>query len=127
MPCRIGPWFCWDTQFSGGSRWRCNRFSVGPDPLVVACFCLVMAMLLRLEAGARLMQFVLIGAVLGTSYWVKTVMFPLGLVVLAVAYLWRRSTPGWAQRHRSCRADLLVYMRTLDLPALGAEGAFHVW
>ncbi|HWZ80440.1 MAG TPA: hypothetical protein VNX87_28140 [Candidatus Sulfotelmatobacter sp.] len=66
-----------------------SLYSVGPDPLVVACFCLVMAMLLRLEAGARLMQFVLIGAVLGTSYWVKTVMFPLGLVVLAVAYLWR--------------------------------------
>jgi hypothetical protein len=74
-----------------------SLYSVGPDLLVAACFCLVMAMLRRLEAGARLMQFVLIGAVLGTSYWVKTVMFPLGLVVLAVAYLWRRSTPGWAR------------------------------
>jgi hypothetical protein len=54
-------------------------------------------MLLRFKPGARLMQFVLVGAVLGISYWVKTVMFPLGLVVLAVAYLWRRSTPGWAR------------------------------
>ena len=74
-----------------------SLYSVGPDLLVVACFCLVVAMLLRFKPGARLMQFVLVGAVLGTSYWVKTVMFPLGLVVLAVAYLWRRSTPGWAR------------------------------
>ena len=74
-----------------------SLYSVGPDLLVVACFCLVVAMLLRLEPGARLVQFVLIGAVLGLSYWAKTVMFPLGLVVLVGAYLWRRSTPGWTR------------------------------
>jgi hypothetical protein len=74
-----------------------SLYSVGPDLLVVTGFCLVVAMLLRLEPGARLVQFALVGVVLGISYWAKTVMFPLGLVVLAGAYLWRRSTPGWAR------------------------------
>lgn len=74
-----------------------SLYSVGPDLLVVACFCLVVATLLQLQPGARLAQFALIGAVLGISYWAKTVMFPLGLVILAVAYLLRRSTRGWAR------------------------------
>ena len=74
-----------------------SLYSVGPDLLVVACFCLVVAMLMRLRPGAKLVQFANIGAVLGISYWAKTVMFPLGLVVLAGAYLSRRSTQGWAR------------------------------
>jgi hypothetical protein len=36
-----------------------SLYSVGPELLVVAGFCLVMAMLLRLEPGARLVQFMM--------------------------------------------------------------------
>ena len=72
-------------------------YSVGPDLLVLTCFCLVVAILLPLKPGERLVRFALVGVVLGIGYWAKAVMFPLGMVVLAGAYLWRRSSPGWAR------------------------------
>src|SRR5271157_5042174 len=72
-------------------------YGVSPDLAVMACVCLTAGMLLRLRQGDKLWRFALFGLILGIGYWTKAVLFPLGFVALATAYLWRRSSPGWGR------------------------------
>ena len=60
--------------------------AVGADMLVAATVYLIAALLLRIQSGAARSTFVAIGIVLGVAYWAKAVMFPLGLVFLALAW-----------------------------------------
>jgi len=70
-------------------------YSVCPDLAVMAVFSLAAGMLLRLRAGDTLWKFALLGLILGIGYWTKAIFFPLGSVVLAVGYCWRRSERTW--------------------------------
>jgi hypothetical protein len=72
-------------------------YEAGPDLAVMACVCLTAGMLLRLRPGDMLWKFVLFGFILGIGYWTKTILFPLGFAVLGIAYLWKRSSPGWGR------------------------------
>jgi hypothetical protein len=70
-------------------------YDVAPDLAVAACFFAICALLLRLSEKDRPWKFVLFGLLLGIGYWTKAVLFPLGFVVLAAAYWWKRSQPNW--------------------------------
>jgi hypothetical protein len=70
-------------------------YAVSPDLTVVACICLLGGALLGLGLDPRPRRFVLFGLVLGIGYWVKTILFPLGLVALFCAFLWKRSSDRW--------------------------------
>jgi hypothetical protein len=54
-------------------------------------------MLLRLRQGGELWKFVLFGLILAVGYWTKAILFPMGFVTLGVAFLWKRSSPGWGR------------------------------
>jgi len=72
-------------------------YIVTPDLAVIACVCLATAMLLHLRQDSGIWKFAVFGLILGIGYWTKAVLFPLGFVALATAYLWRRSSPGWGR------------------------------
>ena len=72
-------------------------YQVSPDLAVMGYVCLATGMLLHLRRDDALWKFAAFGLVLGIGYWTKTVLFPLGLVTLAIAYWWRRSSPGWGR------------------------------
>lgn len=72
-------------------------YLVSPDLAVMAYFCLATGMLLHLRRDDALWKFAAFGLILGIGYWTKTVLFPLGLITLAIAYWWRRSSPGWGR------------------------------
>lgn len=73
-----------------------KMYAVTPDLATEACLSLTAGMLLCLRPNA-IGKFVLFGLILGVGYWVKAIFFPLGLVTLAVGYLWKRSTPNWGR------------------------------
>jgi len=70
-------------------------YDVSPDLSVVICFSLAAGMLLRLQSGDNLWKFALFGLILGIGYWTKAVLFPLGFVILAAGFWWRRSDSKW--------------------------------
>jgi hypothetical protein len=72
-------------------------FEVTPDLAVLACVCLAAGMLLRLSGRAALWKFVVFGLILALGYWLKAVVFPLGFVILATSFWWRRSRAGWGR------------------------------
>jgi hypothetical protein len=72
-------------------------YEVTPDLAVMACVCLAAGMLLRLRQGGELWKFVLFGLILAVGYWTKAILFPMGFVTLGVAFLWKRSSPGWGR------------------------------
>lgn len=72
-------------------------YQVSPDLAVMGYVCLATGMLMHLRRDGALWKFAAFGLVLGIGYWTKTVLFPLGFVTLAAAYLWRRSSPGWGR------------------------------
>lgn len=55
---------------------------VSPDLLVAGFVYLTAGLLLRIQAGAGLRAFAVLGIVLGISYWTKAAMFPVGIAVL---------------------------------------------
>jgi hypothetical protein len=59
---------------------------VTPDLFVAGMVYLIATILLRIQAGAPRFIFLAFGLVLGISYWAKAVMFPLGLVLLGIAW-----------------------------------------
>jgi len=65
--------------------------------MVVACFCLSLSILIRLEMRPNLKAFALLGLSLGIGYWTKAIMFPLGFVTLFVAWVWGRSSSAWTR------------------------------
>ncbi len=60
-------------------------FMIGPDLLVTAFVYLAAAMLLRLRQDSRPLQLMEFGVTLGAGYWAKAIMFPVGLVFLAIS------------------------------------------
>jgi hypothetical protein len=86
---------------------------------VVACICLAAGM--RPEDPSR--KFALFGLILGIGYWTKSILFPLGFVILSAGYWWKRSAPGWW--HGCGGLGLSVHVRAIDLPAFQREGAVH--
>lgn len=67
---------------------------IGPDSLVSAVMYLAGAMLLRLQPNADWLNFAAFGLILGVGYWAKAIMFPIGIIFLAISILrvrqWRR-------------------------------------
>jgi hypothetical protein len=59
---------------------------VSPDLLVAAAVYLIAALFVGIQRGAARSTFVMLGIVLGVSYWAKAVMFPLGLVFLGLGW-----------------------------------------
>ncbi|MGA8762425.1 MAG: hypothetical protein WB562_06005 [Candidatus Sulfotelmatobacter sp.] len=76
-------------------------FYVTPDLAVMACVCLMSGMLMRLRLNFRqndaFWKFAVFGLILGIGYWMKTILFPLGLATLVMAYWWKRSSSGWGR------------------------------
>ena len=79
--------------------WACFElialYDLSADLAVLGCVCLGAALLLQLEGRPDIRRFAVLGLVLGVGYWTKTVLFPLGFVFLACAYLWKRSSQDW--------------------------------
>lgn len=73
-------------------------YDVSPDLAVLACYCLSMGMLLRLELNPTSGHFAIFGFILALGYWVKTFLFPYGIATIAVAYLWKHSTRHWGRK-----------------------------
>ena len=72
--------------------------TVSPDALMAGFLYLAVALLLRIwERPESSWRFVLLGAVLGLGYLAKAPVFPLGFVILAIAWIlageWRKATP----------------------------------
>ena len=72
-----------------------SLYDVSPDQAVLACVCLVAGLLLRLRRHPTLPTFAFLGLLLGLGYWTKAILFPLGVVTLALLYLWKRSSRNW--------------------------------
>jgi hypothetical protein len=70
-------------------------YDVSPDLAVLAVVCLAGGLLLRLDERPDTTRFALFGIVLGIAYWIKAVLFPLGFVFLACAFLWKHSSRDW--------------------------------
>jgi hypothetical protein len=88
---------------------------VSPDMCVAACVYLAAALLLRIRANPqRKTDFILLGVVLGVGYLSKTVMFPLGFVILSVSFIAAR---GWRRANRSSLLALVVFL-TIAAPLI---------
>ena len=74
-----------------------SLYDVSPDQAVLACVCLLGGLLLRLRRRPTLPAFAALGLLLGFGYWTKAILFPLGLVTIALLYLWKRSTANWGR------------------------------
>jgi len=70
---------------------------VTPDLAVLACFCLIAAMLLSLRRTNRTWRFAIFGLILGMGYWTKSILLPIGFAALALGYWWRRQSPQWGR------------------------------
>ena len=70
---------------------------VGCDLLVTAFVYLAAALLLRLRRDSGVLSFVAFGFALGIAFWAKAIMFPIGIVFLAVSIF---RVPRW--KHNSC-------------------------
>ena len=89
---------------------------IGDDLLVSAFVYLAAALLLRLRRDAKLLSFVVLGFTLGVGYWAKAIMFPIGLIFLAVSIL---KAPRWRQNLCSAVAFAMVaapLVLTLSVP-----------
>lgn len=90
-----------------------------PDLMVCIALLLIALQTLRIAGGAAApREFIIAGAVLGASYWVKAVLFPLSLVWLA-GLLWllsRRRPPDMFR----CSLSLLGAWLVLTLPLASA-------
>lgn len=72
--------------------WACFGLNIvsriSPDNLVLAMQLLSISILLSLDTDPVLLRkFILFGVVLGIGYWIKTILFPAGVIFLAIAAL----------------------------------------
>jgi hypothetical protein len=72
-------------------------YDVSPDQAVLACVCFEAGLLLRLRRTPTSRNFVFFGLLLGLGYWIKAILFPLGLVTVVLAYSWQRPSRSWRQ------------------------------
>lgn len=70
-------------------------YDVSPDLAVLACICFVSGLLLQLRADDALWKFVVFGFEVGFGYWIKAILFPLGMVMLAAGFWWRHKDNMW--------------------------------
>ena len=84
-----------------------SLYDVSPDQAVLACACLTAAMLLRLRRHAALRNFVFLGLLLGLGYWIKAILFPLGIVIVVLVYLWQHPSRIW---RRGSMVAALVFL-----------------
>jgi hypothetical protein len=93
-------------MFIYASRLVFSPFIDQPDIMVEALVFLDTALLVRVARGdQRVRTFAVLGSVLGVGYLTKTVMFPLGLVFLACAFLASGGT--WRAMRRTLVAVLI--------------------
>ncbi|MCU1303001.1 MAG: hypothetical protein JWQ87_3285 [Candidatus Sulfotelmatobacter sp.] len=69
-------------------------YSVAPDLAVSACICFSTGAFLRLRDRVSLSRSISLGLILGIGYWTKTILLPIGVVSLILAYFWA-SSRGW--------------------------------
>lgn len=102
--------FIWTSLFMN-RVWRTS-----PDLLLAALIFLACGLVLKIRtAASRRDLFVALGIVLGLSYLTKTIMFPLALVLIVVAYLLARQSMGF--KPALLRASItLVILLTLAAP-----------
>jgi len=80
-----------------------------PDLAVLACVCWSAGMLLSCARTGKVWRFALLGFALGVGYWTKAILFPIGFVVLAAGYWWKRSSSDWG---RGILGAALVFLCT---------------
>ena len=86
-------------------------YGVAPDLAVLGCVCMIGGALLGLDENPNVPRSVLFGLVLGAGYWIKTILFPLGLIALICAYVWRGTSPSSNWR-RGVAISALVFLCT---------------
>ena len=102
--------FIWTSLFMN-RVWRTS-----PDLLLAALIFLTCGLLVRIRTdGSRRDLFVALGVVLGISYLTKTIMFPLALVFIVVAYLLARRTMGFKPAFLRAGITLVIFL-TLAAP-----------
>ena len=102
--------FIWTSLFMN-RVWRTS-----PDLLLAALIFLTCGLVLRIRtAAARRDLFVALGVVLGISYLTKTIMFPLALVFIVVAYLLARRSIGLKPAVLRAGIALVIFL-TLAAP-----------
>jgi hypothetical protein len=72
-----------------------SLYDVSPDQAVLSCVCFEAGLLLRLRRDPTLRNFALLGLLLGLGYWIKAILFPLGIITVALVYGWRRPPRIW--------------------------------
>jgi hypothetical protein len=82
-----------------------SLYDVSPDQAVLACVCLEAGFLLRLRRDPTFRNFAFFGLLLGLGYWIKAILFPLGLLTLLFVYLWKRPSRIW--RHGTMLSALV--------------------
>lgn len=102
--------FIWTSLFMN-RVWRTS-----PDLLLAALIFLACGLMLRIRTAAwRRDLFVGLGIVLGISYLTKTIMFPLALVFVVVAYLLARRAIGFKPALMRAGITLVIFL-TLAAP-----------
>ena len=99
-----------------------SLYDVSPDQAVLACVCLLGGLLLRLRRHPTLPTFAALGLLLGLGYWTKAILFPLGLLTIALLYLWKRSTGNWGRGVMICGLVFLVAAAPLIAVLSGQKG-----
>jgi len=98
--CELPPWALWTlahSLFLWGSLDLVTVWGVTPDLCVSAFVYVIAGLLLRLRRHPNGGVAVVLGLVLGASYWAKAVMFPLAFATMAIALF---SVRGWRQAVR---------------------------
>lgn len=72
-------------------------WEITPDLAVLACVCWSAGLLLSCARVGKIWRFALLGFALGIGYWTKAILFPVGFVVLAAGYWWKRSNSDWGR------------------------------
>ncbi len=84
-----------------------SLYDVSPDQAVLSCVCVEAGLLLRLRRDPTLGNFALLGLVLGLGYWIKAILFPLGIITVALVYGWKRPLRTW---RNGVIVSLLVFL-----------------
>jgi hypothetical protein len=84
-----------------------SLYDVSPDQAVLACVCLEAGMLFRLRRNPIFRNFAFLGLLLGLGYWIKAILFPLGIVTVVLVYLWKWPSRTW---RRGAMVSVLMFL-----------------
>ena len=99
-----------------------SLYDVSPDQAVLACVCLEAGMLFRLRRNPAFRKFAFLGLLLGLGYWIKAILFPLGIVTVVLVYLWKRPARIWRQGTMVATLMFLVVSAPLVLVLSAQKG-----